>query len=269
VTEPTASARTARTDRRRRNRRRNRIIGVSAVVIVLVAVGGWFFSQDDGTAVRTAAPTTTTTAPKAVNATASTIATSIVPELVAYTEPNEASPPVGKFTQITEYLQPRTLLVVEQQDGWLKALLPMRPNNSTGWIRSQDVTLSSTTMSVLIDLSDRSLSLSDGTTGILSAKVGIGKPETPTPLGTFYVTDPVDLTAKPNGAYGAFALGLSGYSEVLMTFRGGPGQIAIHGTSNASDLGNEISNGCIRVINDQVVPLAQQLPLGTPVTIVA
>jgi lipoprotein-anchoring transpeptidase ErfK/SrfK len=124
-------------------------------------------------------------------------------------------------------------------------------------------------MSVLIDLSDRSLSLSDGTTGILSAKVGIGKPQTPTPLGTFYVTDPVDLTAKPNGAYGAFALGLSGYSEVLTSFRGGPGQIAIHGTSNASDLGNEVSNGCIRVINDQVVPLAQQLPLGTPVTIVA
>lgn len=259
----------ARAERRARSRRRKRIAVVAAALVVVFAAGAWWFSQDDGTAVRARGQATTTTTEPRTNATASTIATSIVPELSAYQEPDAASPVVGTFSQITEYRQPRTLLVVEQQDGWLKALLPARPNNSTGWIKAEDVTLSSTTLSVLIDLSERTLSLSDGTVGLMSAKVGIGRPETPTPLGTFYVTDPVDLTADPNGAYGAYAVGLSGYSEVLKSFRGGPGQIAIHGTSASSDLGNEVSNGCIRVLNDAVVPLAQQIPLGTPVTIVA
>jgi lipoprotein-anchoring transpeptidase ErfK/SrfK len=260
---------TARTDRRRRSRRRNRLIAGIAVGVLVLGLGAWFFSQDNGTAVRAQqAPTTTTTKPR-INATASTIATSIVPELKAYQEPDAASPEVGSFLQITEYRQPRTLLVVEEQDGWLKALLPARPNNSMGWIKAEDVTLSSTTLSVLIDLSERTLSLSDGSVGLMTAKVGIGTSETPTPLGTFYVTDPVDLTAEPNGAYGAFAVGLSGYSEVLTSFRGGPGQIAIHGTGNPGDLGNEVSNGCIRMINDEVVPLAQKIPLGTPVLIVA
>lgn len=266
MSEPVGSA---RTERRVRRRRRARAAVLAVGLVAVVGAGAWWFSQDDGTAVHARRPSTTTTTKPRTNSTAATVATSIVPELTAYQEPDVASPVVGTFAQLTEYRQPRTLLVVEQQDGWLKALLPARPNNSTGWIKAEDVTLSSTTRSVLIDLSERTLALSDGTVGLMTAKVGIGKPETPTPLGTFYVTDPVDLTAEPNGAYGAFAVGLSGYSEVLMSFRGGPGQIAIHGTANASDLGNEISNGCIRVINDEVVALAQQIPLGTPVTIVA
>jgi lipoprotein-anchoring transpeptidase ErfK/SrfK len=259
----------ARAQRRVRNRRRKRVAAVVAVLVVVLGAGAWWFSQDDGTAVQAQVRKATPSTVPRTNDTAATVATSIVPELPAYQEPDAASPVVGTFSQITEYRQPRTLLVVEQQDGWLKALLPTRPNNSTGWIKAEDVTLSSTTLSVLIDLSERTLSLSDGTVGLMSAKVGIGTPETPTPLGTFYVTDPVDLTSDPYGAYGAFAVGLSGYSEVLKSFRGGPGQIAIHGTTNPGDLGNEISNGCIRMLNDVVVPLAQQIPLGTPVTIVA
>ncbi len=100
--------------------------------------------------------------------------------------------------------------------------------------------------------------------------VAIGKSETPTPLGRFYITDPVDLQSRPNGAYGAYALGLSAYSEVLKTFQGGPGQIAIHGGAWESMLGTDVSNGCIRMLNDSILAIvAQQVPLGTPVTIEA
>jgi lipoprotein-anchoring transpeptidase ErfK/SrfK len=99
--------------------------------------------------------------------------------------------------------------------------------------------------------------------------VAVGKPETPTPLGKFYVTDPVDLQSRPNGAYGAYALGLSAYSEVLKTFNGGPGQIAIHGNGQPDTIGHDVSNGCIRVVNDQILAIAKAVPLGTPVTIEA
>ena len=65
-----------------------------------------------------------------------------------------------------------------------------------------------------------------------------------------------------------FALGLSGFSEVLFHFKQGPGQIAIHGTGDPSTIGPDASNGCIHVSNRDVSRLAALLPLGTPVTIV-
>jgi len=97
----------------------------------------------------------------------------------------------------------------------------------------------------------------------------IGSPESPTPVGSFYMTDPVDLQDDPDGDYGAFALGLSGYSDVLYEFAGGPGQLALHGTSHSDQAGQDISNGCVRVPNDVILQIAERLPLGTPVEIVA
>ena len=167
----------------------------------------------------------------------------------------------------TDYGLPRTLLVTDQQPGWLHVLLPMRPNDTSGWVRNSDVTLGSTTYSIKVDLTAHQLTVLNGSQVLLQSQTVIGTPSTPTPHGTFYVTDPVDLRSHPNGAYGAFALGLSGYSEVLMHFNGGPGQIAIHGTTQTDLLGQDRSNGCVRVPNDVIVRIAQTVPLGTPVTI--
>jgi lipoprotein-anchoring transpeptidase ErfK/SrfK len=96
-----------------------------------------------------------------------------------------------------------------------------------------------------------------------------GKAATPTPPGQFYITDPVDLRKNPNTGYGQFALGISGYSDVLTSFKGGPGQLAVHGTNNPGEVGSDISNGCVRVPNEIILQLALQAPLGTPVNIVA
>ena len=85
----------------------------------------------------------------------------------------------------------------------------------------------------------------------------------------FYVTDPVDLQSQPNGPYGAFALGLSGYSNVLPSFDGGPPQIAVHGTPYADQVGQDLSNGCVRVPSPIILQIAKVVPLGTPVTIEA
>ena len=94
----------------------------------------------------------------------------------------------------------------------------------------------------------------------------IGAKDYPTPTGTYYITDPVDLRADPSGPYGAYALGLSGHSDVLTEFAGSDGQIAIHGTPNPSDIGKDVSHGCVRVTNDTILKLST-LPLGTPVVI--
>lgn len=92
-------------------------------------------------------------------------------------------------------------------------------------------------------------------------------PRTPTPPGIYYVTDPVDLQINPTSVYGAYAIGLSGFSEVLDSFDGGPPQLAIHGTPNPEQMGQDISNGCIRLPDEVVLAVAEHVELGTPVHI--
>ena len=62
-------------------------------------------------------------------------------------------------------------------------------------------------------------------------------------------------------------IGISGHSDVLFEFAGGPGQLAVHGTNDPSKMGQNISNGCVRVPNDVILKIANTVPLGTPVTI--
>jgi lipoprotein-anchoring transpeptidase ErfK/SrfK len=151
-------------------------------------------------------------------------------------------------------------------DDWLKVLLPRRPNESTGWVRRDQVRLVATGYQVEVDLSDRSARLLHHRRTVRRWRVGVGRPFTPTPTGQFFVT----VKLRPpqiSTVYGAWALGLSGYSEVLEQFGTGDGQIALHGTGNAGDLGREVSNGCVRMDNQIITDLARTLPLGTPVTI--
>jgi len=81
------------------------------------------------------------------------------------------------------------------------------------------------------------------------------------------VTDKL-ATGDDGGAYGPFALGLSGHSDTLSEFAGGKGQIGLHGTNDPGSLGGAVSHGCVRVPKEVIRALADQLPLGTPVEIV-
>lgn len=272
MTEPTPAS-GGRTARRAaaRKKRRNIIIAVVAVLLLLAVGGGIVvFSGGGEEKVAKAAPTTTTTTiPPTTTTTlppAAQVATTKGADLQVFDAPNSSNV-VTSLSAKTDYLAPRTLLVTEQQGDWLKTLLPMRPNQSTGWVRTSDVTLSQNPYKITVNLANHELVFTKDGQEILRTGVVGGSPRTPTPLGTYYITDPVDLRTRPGGAYGAYALGLSGYSEVLYEFNGGPGQIAIHGTNNPELVGQDVSNGCIRIPNEAVVAIATQAPLGTPVVI--
>jgi lipoprotein-anchoring transpeptidase ErfK/SrfK len=267
-----AASRTwARRARRRhaRRRRRRALAGVGALVLLAGAAAGAVLASGGGAAkaahrVRLAPPTTTTTASASPLA---LIATTRVSSLPVYDQPN------GKVVQTlsakTDYLLPRTLLASKVQIGWLQVLLPLQPNDSEGWVRASDVTTSTTDYAIQISLSQHHLWLRKAGTPVVDSATVIGTPKTPTPTGVFYVTDPVDLTAQPNGPYGAFAIGLSGYSNVLGSFDGGPPQIAVHGTPYPNQVGQDLSNGCVRVPSPVAVQIARLVPLGTPVVIQA
>ena len=159
-------------------------------------------------------------------------------------------------------------LVTEQKGSWYKVLLNQRPNGSTGWVRAQDVNLVTTDYRVTIDLSDYSIVVQKGKNVVMNDKVGLGTSDNPTPPGQYYIVELLQ-PPDPNGAYGPYAYGLSGYSETLETFGGGPGQLGLHGTNNPSAIGTNVSHGCIRLSNSNITKLAQLLPLGTPVQIKA
>ncbi len=160
---------------------------------------------------------------------------------------------------------PLILHVLEDKGPWLRVRVNTRPNGATAWVRRSEVAIRRVPNRIVIEVGARRLTVLHGNDVLASHSVGVGTPRTPTPLGEFYVDATVHLT-KPS-VYGVGQLSVSGFSEVLKTFGGGIGQIAIHGTNNPGDVNRAISNGCIRMVNDAWKQVASLAPNGTPVSI--
>ena len=143
--------------------------------------------------------------------------------------------------------------------------VPRRPNGVTGWIPAAKVDVVTVRTRILVDLSARQLTLYKDGTKLLSARVAIGSPATPTPTGRFYVNQRL-VPTDPHGPFGPGAVGISAFSEVLTGWtQGGP--IAIHGTNAPWSIGKAVSNGCIRLRNPVLRRVFAQALGGTPVVI--
>lgn len=149
---------------------------------------------------------------------------------------------------------------------WLRVRLPGRPNNSTGWIRKARTARLTTAWHLVVDLSERRLTVYRRGRLVKSFPAVVGAPSTPTPRGTFFVEENVLLTGGQVG--GPFALALSARSYVLQEFAGGPGQIAVHGVWNVGGrMGTATSHGCIRLETASIRWLGRRIGPGVPVTI--
>jgi lipoprotein-anchoring transpeptidase ErfK/SrfK len=185
--------------------------------------------------------------------------------VVVYQAPD--GPSMSTLPGATSYGTKRVMLVEAIVGDWVQVRLPTRPNHRLGWVRSTDVTIQDVEPVVHIDLEARTLTVIADDAILAQATVAVGSTENPTPIGTFYVTDKLE-TPNPDGAYGPYAFGLSGFSETLSEFAGGNGQIGIHGTNDPTSIGQAVSHGCIRLSNELTTWLVEVLPLGTPVHIV-
>ncbi|HEX6219768.1 MAG TPA: L,D-transpeptidase [Acidimicrobiia bacterium] len=157
-------------------------------------------------------------------------------------------------------------VVSEPVDGWVEVMLPVRPNGSTGWVRTDDVSFYVADSRIIVDLGDRSLSYMVDGVEVLQTHVGIGSRYNETPTGEYFVTDSVTLS-DPNSAWGPHAFGLSARSDTITEFNGGDGIIGIHGTNNPSSIGSNISLGCVRLPNEMITALHEMVPIGTRVEI--
>jgi len=149
---------------------------------------------------------------------------------------------------------------------WYQVQLPRRPNGATGWVRADQIRLAPLAYRVDVSLTHHQASLLRGGQLVRRFPVAVGQPGTPTPAGTFYVMFKLH-PPQISRVYGAFALGLAAWSNVLNQFGTGDGQIALHGTANTWELGRDVSHGCVRFDNQAITYLASVLPIGTPVMI--
>jgi len=149
---------------------------------------------------------------------------------------------------------------------WLLVRTPGRGTRRTGWIPASTSTESEVGWRIYIDRSARRAKIYYLGVERKSLRVVVGKPRTPTPLGSFFVEENV-RNAKSDGI-GPYAIALSARSGVYRQFAGGPGQIALHGRGILPGaLGSASSHGCIRFDNGEINWLGERIDPGTPVTI--
>ena len=161
---------------------------------------------------------------------------------------------------------PLTFLVDGQTTNRYKVLLPIRPNGSTGWVDPKSVKKYVHDYKIVVELSAFRLTVYKGKEIALTEKIGVGTDELPTPNGRYYLKELL-RSPNPQGIYGPYAYGLSGFSQQLKKWNGGDGVIGIHGTNQPELLGRNISHGCIRMSNAGITKLVSFLPLGTPVIV--
>ena len=149
---------------------------------------------------------------------------------------------------------------------WLRARLPALPAGATGWIpRDAAGGYVSVDTRLVVDRAAETLTLTRGGRVVMTAPVGVGTAQAPTPAGEFYVRN--RLTRYRSPAYGPIAFGTSARSPTLTDWPAG-GFIGIHGTDQPQILPGRVSHGCIRLRNDDILRLARLMPVGTPLTIV-
>jgi hypothetical protein len=154
----------------------------------------------------------------------------------------------------------------------LRVRLDRRPNGAHGWVAARRVTVRRTRWRIEVDRAARRAALLHAGRAVARWKVVVGKPSTPTPRGLFAIQ--ASYRTPASSFAGAWILALSAHSEVLTTYEGGDGQVALHGRGGASlddPLGTAASHGCVRFDNRAIGAIVRRvgrarLP-GTPVAI--
>ena len=181
--------------------------------------------------------------------------------------------PDGAVWSSTGHGNPLVVRVVQGSEGdeWAEVELPVRPNDSRGWIRTAGFDWSTVRHHMFVGRSDRVLALFDGDELLLATRVQVGRQHTPTPTLDGFVVEKLPNHDEQFGSpvFGDWILMLSFFSEALASFGGEPGyRIAVHGTHIPERAGEALSNGRVRIDNETLELIAAEAPLGTIVRIV-
>jgi hypothetical protein len=186
--------------------------------------------------------------------------------------PDASAPVVTRLRLRTEDRTDELVLVVarsidESGTSWLKVRLPVRPNNTTGWVPETALgPLQPSRKWLYIDRDRLRIRLEREGREVFRADVGIGQDRWPTPRGKFYIRSRLEGYGGAGSFYGPVAFGTSAHSDKLTDWPAG-GIVGIHGTSVPQLIPGRISHGCVRLRNADIRRLARMITVGTPVTI--
>jgi lipoprotein-anchoring transpeptidase ErfK/SrfK len=178
-------------------------------------------------------------------------------------------PVLARVGSTTPFGSPRALSVVASRHGrWLAVTEADVGHNRIVWVDAKSGALSyaRTRLELSVDLSARTLVISRNGVAVRRFSVGVGRAGSPTPTGTFAVTDKLNGAAYST-AYGCCILALSATQPNLPAGWSGGNRIAIHGTVSSSDFGRAVSAGCVHARESDLRYLMRTVPLGTPVVI--
>jgi L,D-transpeptidase ErfK/SrfK len=156
--------------------------------------------------------------------------------------------------------------------GWLQhgRFEPSRLRRLTPIITQAPETLVTASLRVEIQLHQRQLILYQNDQVLMQAPVAVGQADWQTPVGDFAVrdmrTDPVwqhPITKEPVRPGPENPLG----SRWIGFLVEGPYHIGIHGTNQETLIGEAVSHGCVRMLNQDIQILYGYLKVGTPVIV--
>lgn len=172
------------------------------------------------------------------------------------------------LTNPTYFGNTLALRVIGDASGeWAQVALPTRPNGQTGWIKTADWNIQSSNWYVQINTGNNTVAVWRGEELMLETQAVTGAGGTPTPKVTAFIDEKL---AGPSGAYGPWLLSLGVFSNAHNTFGSSAGlpKIALHGTNNPALMGQYASNGCIRVVNESITWMYNNVPVGSYVAII-
>jgi lipoprotein-anchoring transpeptidase ErfK/SrfK len=176
-------------------------------------------------------------------------------------------PTVDRLSSPDQFGQPATLGVLARRGAWAAVSDPDLGNGHLGWIRlaSRALTGSSTSWAVQVRRGARLALISHLGRVVRRIRVGIGGPDSPTPLGRFSITDKLP-GARYSPVYGCCILALSAVQPQLPAGWRGGNRVAIHGTAPGVSAATA-SIGCIHASQGDLRFMMARLPAGTPVTV--
>ncbi len=186
-----------------------------------------------------------------------------------HARPSFSAKRVGYLRPDTYHGRPEVVLVLghRELDGrqWLR-IRYAGLGRRVGWVKESALSpwrLHRTL--VVVDRAAPELRLLRKGKVVMRMPVGVGAGASPTPTGHYYIRERLALSSTTS-IYGALAFGTSAFSRYRTDWPGG-GQVGIHGTNQPQLIPGHISNGCVRLRNDDVLDLGRRIEVGTPVLI--
>ena len=166
----------------------------------------------------------------------------------------------------TEFGSARVVAVVAHRGGWLRAIASELPNGRRGWIDARDTQLGGVEFRMRVDLSAHRIEVVKNGRVVRRIRTAVGEQGTPTPTGTFAITDKVPFVDR-GSPYGCCALALSAHQPDTPSEWSGGDRIAIHATPVRASIGRSVTLGCMRVPSADARWLMAHIPLGTRVSV--